>query len=440
MLKEIKSKLDIHTLDFIKRSSRTMFIKIVGVIVLFFVSIILSNVLGPEGLGIVNFVNKLLLILSVLSMLGFESVLIKFIAICKGKHDNQGIASTLKTSLIFNGLLSVFIATIGAVILPYFLKLWNDNQDLYIPLLMVFVMLIPETLTRIYGSALNGYGEIWKSNLMKNQALGITFVAIGLLIYYYFKIQYTPLSVLILYVISRFLVAFIFLNFWKHHFSFKIKGDFNFKPMFAMAKPMLIVQGTGIIIMNLGVMILGAIGYFTDVGIYSVAAQIALIPSLFLQVSNATLSPKIADLFRKNKTVELQLLLQRITGGLALIGLMFILIFLIFGRWLLDYWGSEFQEAYWILVILATGEFINLSCGSNGVLLAMSGFEKINGRIAIFTLIFNIILNAILVSSFRALGVALATAISLIVTNIIRVIIAKRKTGILIIPYLIKNK
>ena len=434
MFKKITSKLDIHTLEVLVKSSKTMLVKIAGMIVLLLVSIFLGRTLGSEGLGIVNFANKFGMILLVFTMFGFQNVIIKFIAIGKEKLDNQGIASVLKTSLIFNGLLSILIASIGAIVLPFILEMWSDNQDLYIPLLIVFVMIIPQTLSRVYGSALNGYGKIWQANLA-NQTLSILLVGVGLLIYGSLDIQFTPISVLVLYGISRIFMVLIVLMLWKQTFKNKIPGGFNLKPMFKMAKPMLLVTGTGVIASNADIVMLGILGSFKDVGIYSVAAQLALLTSLFLQVSNAAISPKLASLFNDTKIKEMQLMVQRVTKGLALVALLFLLFFLLFGRWLLHFWGTEFQEAYWILVILAIGQFVNIATGCSGMLLTMCGFEKISGYIALVTVICNIILNVVLISSFGALGAALATATSVILSNVVKVILAKRKTGILTIPF-----
>ena len=95
MFKKIKGKLDVHTLEVILNSSNTMIVKLAGLIVGILVSIFLGRNLGSEGLGIVNFSNRLGMILLILTMFGFQNVIIKFIAIAKGKHDDKAVADTL---------------------------------------------------------------------------------------------------------------------------------------------------------------------------------------------------------------------------------------------------------------------------------------------------------------------------------------------------------
>ena len=435
MFKKIKDKLDVHTLEVILNSSHTMIVKLVGMIVGISVSIFLGRNLGSEGLGIVNFSNRLGMILLILTMFGFQNVIIKFVAIAMGKSDDKAVADTLKTSLFFNSFLSILIATLGAIILPLVLAIWADNQDLYIPLLIVFVMLIPQTISRVYASALNGYGKIWQANLV-NQTLSHLLVGIGLFIYWQLDIEFTPISVLILYAISRFCLVLIVMKLWKQTFVSKIKAGFNFKPMFKMAKPLLLVTGTGVIASNADIIMLGIIGTFDDVGIYSVAARLALITSLFLLVINSAIKPKMAMLFSDNKINKIRAMVQTVTKGLTFVALLFVISVLILGEWILGLWGTEFKDAYNVLVVLSIGQFFNMASGCSGTLLIMSGYEKIHGYISVFSLILNIILNLILITNYGALGAAIATAITVILSNTVKVIMAKIKTGILTLPYI----
>lgn len=433
MFSKIKNRFDNHTLEVFLSSFKTMMVKVVGIVAGLLVSIFLGRNLGPEGLGVVNFANKIGSLLLIITMFGFENVIIKFVAIAKGKLDDKGVATAIKTGLIFNGLLSIFIASIGAIVLYLFLNIWSNNKDLYIPLLIVFVMIIPQTVARVYGSALNGYGKIWQANLVNN-ALSVLIVGIGLLFYYKLDIPYTPTSVLVLYAIGRVLMAIIVFLIWRQIFKSNTNSEFSFKPMFKMATPLLLVTGTGVIASNADTIMLGILGTFKDVGIYNVAARLALMTSILLGVINSAIKPKMASLYGSEKIEEIQFLVQRVTKGLTLIALLLIIFFLTFGQWILKFWGSEFLEAYWVIIILSIGQFFNVATGCSGILLIMCGYEKIHGYISLITLILNILLNVVLIENYGALGAATATAITISLSNIAKVLFAKRKTGILTLP------
>jgi O-antigen/teichoic acid export membrane protein len=408
-----------------------MLVKVAGMIIGLLVSVFLGHALGAEGLGIINFANKLGMILLILTMFGFQNVVIKFIAIAKTKEIDKDIATTLKTSLIFNGVLSLVIASIASLVLPLILAMWSGSQDLYIPLLITFVMLIPQTISRVYGSALNGYGKIWQANLV-NQTLSIILVGLGLVIYKLLNITYTPISVLLLYAVSRVLLAFLVIALWRQTFKTEVKGQVNFKPMFQMAKPMLLVTGTAVIASNADAIMLGLLGTLKDVGIYSVAASLALLTSLFLQVTNAAISPKLASLFSASKIDEMSLMVKRVTKGLSLVAISSVILFIVLGKWLLGFWGVEFQDAYWVLLVLSIGQFFNIATGCSGLLLVMCGFEKLHGIISLTTTVLNLLLNYLFIINYGIVGAAIATAISIIFENIMKVLLVKKKIGITI--------
>jgi O-antigen/teichoic acid export membrane protein len=154
-----------------------------------------------------------------------------------------------------------------------------------------------------------------------------------------------------------------------------------------------------------------------------------------LQVTNSSVAPKIAALFEENKITELEEMIQKVTFFLFIIGLLSLLLFLFFGNFLLSMWGNEFNSAYSILIILSIGQFFNLSTGAVGVLLVMTGHEKILSKISVNFLFLNLILNFVLISNFGALGAAVSTAFCVISQNLLKLYYVKIKLNIKTIKF-----
>jgi O-antigen/teichoic acid export membrane protein len=432
-IQKIIRKLDSHTLEVAKKASKTMLVKMTGMAVGLFISIFLGRTLGPEGLGIINLANKLGLLLLVITMFGFQLVIVKHVSIANVNKNDKEIASKVKTGLIFNGSLALCIAIVGVLLLPFILNFPADNQDLYIPLLIAFSMLIPQSIARVYAAALNGLGKIWQANLV-DKTLSFILVAIGLFSFWVFNVEFNVVNVLLLFGLSRVLLVIVVKLLWNNSFKKKVKGTFQLKPMLKMGLPLLLVSGTSIIASNADALMLGSLGTMKDVGLYSVAAILALLTSFFLQVTNTTIAPKMASLYDNSKLDEMQVMVSRVTNFLALIALLFIVFFTFFGNWLLGLWGTEFQDAYWILITLSIGQFVNIATGCSGMLLVMCGHEKIHGWISLTMLLLNISLNIIMIINFGALGAAIATASTVILDNLAKVFFAKKKIGILTLP------
>ena len=210
--------------------------------------------------------------------------------------------------------------------------------------------------------------------------------------------------------------------------------------MFKMAFPLFFVSATTLLASSVDILMLGWLSDISKVGFYTVASRLVLFVAIFLQITNAALSPKIATFFANNQFKEMSIMVKQVTFLLMIIGLISTLLFLLFGKSLLGFWGSEFSGAYICLIILCFGQFINISTGCSGVLLIMCGYEKIFSYITGSFLILNIVLNYFLIIRYNEVGAAIATTLTIVGENITRVIVAKQKTGVLTIPIGLWNK
>jgi O-antigen/teichoic acid export membrane protein len=360
-------------------------------------------------------------------LFGIRQVVIKYVAIAKSKKQYQEIYSTVKVSLLFNGMLSLIIAAIGAICLPWVVQLFSGNQDLYYPLVIGYFMLIPQTLARVFASALNGFGKIWQSNLV-DQALSSIILLIGLATFWMLNIPFTTINALLLYASSRVLQLGIIWLVWKNYFKYQNdnKVQLKLQPLLKMGLPMLLVSSTVVLASNIDSIMLGSLASMHELGLYSVAARVALLNSFFLTVSNSAIGPKIAKLYSDNSIIDLTIMVKKTTKTLIYIAFFSVLIFVLLGKNILSLWGNSFVYAYPILIILSIGQFFNISTGCSGVLLTMTGHEKVHGYISLSSLLINIILNIILITYYGAVGAAIATAITISLENITKLLFVKK--------------
>ena len=57
-INQFRSKLDVHSLEVLVSSSKSMIVKVVGMIAGLMASIILGRTIGVEGIGTINLINK----------------------------------------------------------------------------------------------------------------------------------------------------------------------------------------------------------------------------------------------------------------------------------------------------------------------------------------------------------------------------------------------
>jgi len=431
-LKKI-NRLDENTLDVLKKSVSSIFVKVCGMIAAFGISVFLGRSIGASGLGVVNLANQIVMVLLVLAMFGMQHVLVKNIAISHRQNTFQNIKNSVKTAIFFNGSLAIIIAT-ACIILTYLFA--NDvfnNPLLTTPLIIFLIAILPQTLSRVYAAAINGVGKVWQSNLFE-QVLTSVFVLLALLIGYLYDISITIINVAILYVSSRFLVFIIAFTYWKRVFLFPKSGNMTLKPMLQTALPLLLVSSTSVLATNADTIMLGFLSDTEAVGLYSVASRIAMLTSFMLLVSNSAISPKLAYMYSEGNLKGMQKMVKQTTLGVIITATIFLMLFLFFGNYILSIWGEEFRESYVPLIILCVGQFINVSTGCSGLLLIMCGYEKLHRNISFISVTLNILLNFIGIHYFGIVGAALATAFTIGTENILKVYFAKKKMGIWTIP------
>jgi O-antigen/teichoic acid export membrane protein len=241
-------------------------------------------------------------------------------------------------------------------------------------------------------------------------------------------------NVAVVFAIGRLTVTLSTGIYWSYLFQFKVKAKFAGKRLLKTALPLFLVSATTVVAANTSVIVLGWLGNAKQVGLFTVASQIALLTVFFLQVTNSTIAPKLAVLYAAKKVDQMQTMVQEVTGILLIIATVSFLTFIFAGKLILSVWGSGFTNVYYVLIIISFGQFVNIATGAGGLLLIMSGFEKVQSRISLFFVVLNVVLNFILIYYFGILGAAIATATTMTGENITRVIYAKRFVGVLTLP------
>tara|TARA_B100000378_G_scaffold276221_1_gene273712 strand:+ start:732 stop:1985 length:1254 start_codon:yes stop_codon:yes gene_type:complete len=417
-----------------------MVVKLIGMFAGFGVSVFLGRTLGPDGLGIINLANQIISILLVFAFLGFSKVIVKEIAIAHNDNKQDRIKDVVFTAYLINGAVSLLITLALILFADIIANNFFAMPRLKYPLIISSIVFLPQIISRILSSALVGYKKIWQSNLV-DQTLSMGVIGTLLFVMWLIKIEINVFNVAVVYAIGRLSVTLCIVLYWNFlnkdkEYEKTAKPKFIKTEMLTRGLPLLIVSASLLISSSADTLMLGWLSSSKEVGLYNIAAKLALLTSFFLQITVSTLGPKIAVLYEKNELKELGTLLQKVTGGLTFIGLGFLLIFVLFGKFILSFWGEDFITAYPILVVLAIGQFFNISSGPVGNILVMTNNEKVIRNITAITVVLNLILNYFLIKVYGGFGAAVATTITTILNMILCYWYVRKSVGIKIIKYL----
>lgn len=203
----------------------------------------------------------------------------------------------------------------------------------------------------------------------------------------------------------------------------------SFFSIFKLSLPMFLTSLMQIVISETDTVMLGIMTESSDVGVYSIAFKLAAFTSFFLGIVNSLVAPKFSQLFHQGEFKQLEELAKNTARTMVLLTFPIVVIFILFGSYLLGVFGDEFSQGYLTFVFIVIGQLVNVMAGSVGFFLNMTGHQVNFNKIVSAGAGLNIVLNYLLIPQFGIEGAAIASMLSLTFWNISAAVYTKRKFG-----------
>ncbi|MBI5182943.1 MAG: flippase [Nitrospinae bacterium] len=384
-------------------------------------TLLISRTLIVNEVGIYYLAITIINLAVMISLLGLDSGILRYISIFSGKKDIRRVKGTIISSLWIAIPMSIIIAILLFLSSRHISLLFNKPE--LVMVLKVFSLTIPFfVITHIFIKVTHSL-RLMHFNLyvrdLGEQILKILLAAIFL------YMGWRILGVILSNIITIILIMGISLYLMNRLIPLTDKNDrpiLEFKQLTRFSFPQLFSTFSLFLIMWTDTLMLG---YFSDsgnVGIYNVTTRIAILGSLILSSFNTIFSPMISDLHNREMMHQLEGLFQTVTKWIFTLSFPLFLIFIFFAKPILAIFGTEFIVGYSCLIILSIGQLINSITGPSGLVLLMSGRSYISLFNDLSVCILNIILNYQLIPRYGLLGAAIATTLSITIVNLLRLI------------------
>jgi O-antigen/teichoic acid export membrane protein len=164
---------------------------------------------------------------------------------------------------------------------------------------------------------------------------------------------------------------------------------------------------------------LGAMINPEEVGVYSVVLKVTQLVVFILGAVNSVISPEISSLYNIGDKEKLQNIIKKSSQIIIISSSVISLIICIFAPQILSIFGNGFTVGTNAMLITCAGQMINAATGSVGILLSMTGNQKIAAINVFFSAIINIFLNLVLIPRYGINGAAFATFVSTVISNLL---------------------
>lgn len=406
-----------------------------GAVFGFAFNILLARTLGAHGAGIYFLALTVTTISSVVARVGLDNTVLKFVAAHASVNEWSAVKGVVNKSLSLVLTTSILTMLCVLMIAPWLAITIFSKPELIVPIRWMALSIPFLSLLMLYAEMLRGLKKI-----MHSEALQGLILPLGLILSLYFLAHYLGLAgAEESYVLATFISAIAGAWLWRNATATHTSGlvaTFSWREIFTSCLPL---YSTSIlyqaVVPWLPFLLLGVLSEKDDVGLFGMATRTAYLVSAVLIAVNSIAAPKIAALYKQGRLSELERMAQKTTLMLTIVATPVTIILLIFPNQIMSIFGQEFSQSGNLLRILGIGQFVNVACGSVGYLLIMSGNEKSFRDSTVISIVVMLILLSTLIPLYQETGAAIASAATVICSNLLNLYFVKQKLGISMLPW-----
>lgn len=400
----------------------------------FTLTVVLARNLGAAGYGIYAFVLSLIMFLAIPAQVGLPQLVIRETAKAYAL-ENWGLMRGL---WLWSDRVIVFFTAL--MIVAGLLALWGGSHLLDLhgwKTMAIGLPLVPLiALTNVRGAALRGLQRVVVGQLPE-QILrpGMLLILVFGSLWWWKQGAASPEVIMLLHCVaalSALLIGVALLQRLRPP-SLKASPGPAYQSSYwrkAMT-PLALLAGLQLINAHTDIIMLGIMRTNEEVGVYRVVVQMGMLVIFGLQAINQYVQPLFARLHQERNEDALQKMVTRSARLIFLLAFPPMIVMVSAGGVLLAVsFGEEYRMGALALGILAMGQLVNAGMGSVAVLLNMTGYERDTAWGVAIAAVSNVLLNALLIPPFGLQGAALATAITLIVWNIVLRYLVHKRLGI----------
>lgn len=415
----------------IKGAIGSLGVRVLSSILAFVMSIVFARFLGTSGLGTYSYATSWATLLGIPAALGLNLLMVREIAVYRSKGQYGLMKGMLRWSNLTVLMVSVAIALIAVVVS------WNLKQDsditvvLAVALAMVTVPII--SLTNLKLGAMKGLQKVVLGQIPDSLFSPAMVICLITAAYFLLGDRFNVFWVLGIKIIASSITFTIgtkwLLNSLPAEVS-RVTPIYQGKKWLVDALPFMFLGTSQLLSSRIDIIMLGSFKGVEAVGIYTVILGVTKMTEFIHQATNNVLAPAIATLYSEGKMRQLERMVRKSMLVVFMISLLVGGTLILFSRQVLLIFGAEFTPGTATMGILIIGSIFNSFTGAVGMLLNMTGHQNDTAIAVGLNAILNIVLNSILIPRWGINGAATATTISLILINITKVILVKKRLGI----------
>jgi len=371
-----------------------------------------------ENWGLLKLILSFAVILAPIFGLGVNNIIIREYS---GSKD-----SSYRKSIMGFALLVAIIGTILSILFVYLggLTLFTNSKDALVIEDNIFPLLV---LTGSFISTQFFTGFIVANHktpvipFINDSFLKITYLILAL----YYLFNPFDFDLFLKIFVSTYVAAFLIYMGYSVFLGIRISFRFKIlkiKELLTYGIYTILDKGAAIIVANLDIIMIAYLLKLTNVAIYGVAffmASTLMIPQKALM---APTFPLISKALKDNKINEIKkLYIQSSINQIIIGGVLFVLLWASIND-IYNLIPGEISSGKWVVFYIGISRLFILSTGISGPIIVFSKYYRVNLYLNLFLVGLTILSNFILINKYGMVGAAMATAITFLIYNILKVL------------------
>ncbi|MEM5563987.1 flippase [Psychroserpens sp. AS72] len=399
----------------------------------FFFKIYISKELGADMLGVYALGMTVVSVLSVFLSLGLGNGLVRFVSKYLAQENYTQLHTYLRKTLGITLVMSVISASLFFLFPEFIANTLLKSPELT-PYLSYFgILLIINAIITLCDQTIRGLQEVRKSTLIGHFvrlplkiAVAVGFITMGYQLEGYIWAEIIGAIValaLFFWLIKKLLPKQM------PKLSLRSTSKIN-KEERTFGNNMLLINTIGLLRSEGDKILLAIYLTTTDLGVYSIALTLtAFVPTILLSV-NAIFTPIISQLHTENRMMELKKYYQASCKYIFVLTVPLIVFLIVYNQPVLNVFGEEFKLGGQVLILLLIAQVINISTGSVGMMLNMTGLERVSRNSTIFIAILSMIGYLLLIPKYGLIGIGIVKLLALSLQGIYAVFMLYSKQQI----------
>jgi O-antigen/teichoic acid export membrane protein len=416
----------------IRDATGSLGLRVASIALNFLTSIVLARWLGKNGFGVYTYAMTWPAVLGIPATLGFNNLLVREVAIYSSQSDWGLMRGLLQWA---NAIVLVVSSLIALIAIAIILNLGQVSEPQMIASLCVAMISLPiVSLTSLRLATMKGLHRVVLGQMPEKLLAPLLFIILTISSYWFLRNQENivvwMVALKLVALAITFVVGVVLLAGVLPQEVKQAKPEYKILTWLKDGLPFILLGGLAVINSRIDILMLGALKGAGAVGVYAVVSRVTSLIVFALGILNNVLSPTFATLYAEGKREQLQKLVTHSTRLISLFALVMTIVLIGLRYWILELFGTEFLQGETALIILSIGYLVNAMTGSVGLLLNMTRHANFSAATVAFAAFINICLNWLLIPKWGVNGAATATAISMIVGNVINAIWVRQKLGI----------